>query len=234
MKSDFIHNITHELNTPISTIAVAVKNLGHESIMKSPQKLSDLAGVISRQNTRLQKMIDKVMKLSFLESNELGKNRTPVSAHQFLSGLLQDFRIRCENVSLTVSQDFTARKDTLFLDPFLFATALFNILDNAVKYSKEKPRIHVKTWDSGNSFFISVTDKGIGISKSAQKFIFDKFYRVTDGDLYATKGLGIGLYTSKTIIEAYEGRLTVSSRPGKGSEFVITLPMEKREIHVET
>ncbi|MBN1274453.1 MAG: HAMP domain-containing histidine kinase [Candidatus Aminicenantes bacterium] len=234
MKTDFINNITHELHTPLSTIAVATKNLKLKTVGENPQKLVDLAEVIERQNKRLQGIIDNVMKLSFFDKKEIADMRLEVDAHDLLAGLVRDFKVKYMERDLAVEENYRAKADGLSLEPSLFLTAVFNILDNAVKYTLETPRIRLHTWNDEKYFYLSITDNGTGIPRHAQKMIFEKFYRVPEGNIHKTKGLGIGLYTSRWIIEAHGGEITVSGKPEEGSVFTIKLPLERGARGIQT
>ena len=225
MKSDFINNITHELNTPISTIAVAAKNLKQKTVKNNATKLDSLAEVISRQNVRLQQIIENVMNISFMEKESLKLNKKKVNAHQLIAGVISDFQIQYEEKSLSVIKNYDAENDALCIDLYLFATAIFNLMDNSVKYNTNNPEIHVRTRSSGKHFILMIEDNGIGMKKEELKHIFNKFYRIAEGNPQGAKGLGIGLHTVRKIVEAHNGHITATSKPSQGSRFEIVLPI---------
>jgi len=174
---------------------------------------------IARQNTRLQDIIDQVMTNS-LGHEEIELNKEKITANRFLTTIVDDFTIAYPGVA--VSTDLTAQETELVLDKFHLTTAIVNVLENAVKYGCRN--IVVKTALANGRFTISIADDGIGIPKSKQSLLFDKFYRVEEGNLHNTKGLGLGLYYVHQIIKAHRGSINVVSDLGKGALFNITIP----------
>jgi two-component system, OmpR family, sensor histidine kinase VicK len=219
VKTDFINNITHELKTPLSTLAISTKILERKDIRENERHFNDLIATISRQNNRLQQLIDQVIDNSFGE-NELELQKEKISTEHFLTAIIDDFKIAHPNISITTL--FSAEKTTLLLDKFHLTTAILNVLENAVKYGCTA--ITIKTSLVNNQFNISIQDNGIGISKSKHSLLFDKFYRVEQGNLHNTKGLGLGLYYVDQIIKAHQGRITVASDIGKGAVFNLSFP----------
>ena len=226
MKSDFINTITHELNTPLSTITVAARNLKHEKIRSDPEALDHLSDVILRQNSRLQRMIESTMKISFLESAEATLDRESIRLNELLAGAASDLRTRFSGRELVVTETYQALQDEVLVDPALMMSAIFNLLDNAVKYSEGVPEIQIWTRNEGTSFLLGIADHGVGIERKHRSRIFEKFTRIASGGTHTVPGLGIGLFSARMIIEAHGGRITVSNRPGPGSEFIVALPTE--------
>lgn len=233
IKNDFINNITHELNTPISTIAVAAKNLKHTHIKNDPEKLDALAEVIGRQNTRLQKIIASVMELSVMKNERITPRKEEVNAHQLLAEIANDFRIKYEDLDVQIVEEYEAANDNLLLDTHLFTTAVYNIMDNSIKYNIDSPKIRIRTRNDDNNFILLFEDNGIGIRKEALKYIFDKFYRVPSGNPKLSKGLGIGLFVAKKIIEAHCGEIHATSKLKKGTRFQIILGINRMLDNVE-
>ncbi|MBW2962809.1 sensor histidine kinase [Mesonia aestuariivivens] len=223
IKTDFINNITHELKTPLATLGIAIKSLKNEHILKHPEALTNSLQIIDRQNERIQKLIDQVMNSS-LEAGHLQLNRQPINTFAYLNRVVEDFKLSQTKEELTIITSFQKETPSLFIDEFYFTTALFNFLDNAVKYNEADIRIHMTTKQIEDYFFIEISDNGLGIPKPAQKQIFEKFYRVSQGNLHTHQGLGLGLYYSKQIIIAHEGSLEVQSDIRKGSKFIIQIP----------
>ncbi|TVZ25826.1 phospho-acceptor domain-containing protein [Gillisia sp. Hel_I_86] len=226
IKTDFINNITHELKTPLATLGIATKGLKVKEIQNDPKAITHSLAIIDRQNDRIQKLIDQVMSNS-LHAESIPLQRTQVLARPYLEEVLEDFKMGLQHRKLTLKTDFFQKEVLLRLDKFYFTTALFNLLDNAIKYSEEPIEIMVKTTVDKNQFTIAIQDQGIGISKMAQKHLFDKFYRVPQGDVYVQKGLGLGLYYTQQIVKAHHGEISVESEPGKGSAFLIKIPLDR-------
>lgn len=219
IKTDFINNITHELKTPLSTLAISTKILERKDIRDNETHFNSLIATVSRQNNRLQQLIDQVLTHS-LGENEIELKKEKIITETFLSSIVSDFQMA--NPNITVTADFKTEKTTLFLDKFHLTTAILNVLENAVKYGSNT--IIIQTSIINNQFNISIQDNGIGISKSKHPLLFDKFYRVEQGNLHNTKGLGLGLYYVDQIIKAHQGTIAVMSDLGKGAVFNITIP----------
>lgn len=219
VKTDFINNITHELKTPLATLAISTKILERKDIRENEKHFNNLVATISRQINRLQKLIDQVLNNS-LEDNEIELQKEKINSEVFLNSIINDFKI--SNPSISISTEFRTIETSLFLDKFHLTTAIQNVLENAVKYGCDS--IIIRTSLSNNQFNISIQDDGIGISKSNHSLLFEKFYRVEEGNLHNTKGLGLGLYYVNQIIKAHQGTVAVISDLGKGAVFNISLP----------
>jgi two-component system sensor histidine kinase VicK len=219
IKTDFINNITHELKTPLSTLAISTKILERKDIRDNEKHFENLIGTISRQNNRLQQLIDQVLNHS-LGENEIELQKEKIISENFLNSIVGDFQMANPNIIITT--DFKTEKTTILLDKFHLTTAILNVLENAVKYGCH--HITIQTSIVNNEFNISIQDDGIGISKSQHSLLFDKFYRVEQGNLHNTKGLGLGLYYVNQIIKAHQGSITVISDLGKGAVFNIAIP----------
>ena len=216
VKTDFINNITHELKTPLTTLGISTKILERKDIRENEEQFNTILNTISRQNNRLQNLIDQVMANSLGESDiELQKEK--IIAESFLNTIVEDFKIAFPK--MIIETHFNTKETVLVLDKFHLTTAILNLLENAVKYGSST--IVIQTKLIKNQFNISIKDNGIGISKSKHSLLFDKFYRVEQGNLHNTKGLGLGLYYVNQIIKAHKGIIGVISDLGKGSEFTI-------------
>ena len=226
MKSDFINNITHEFNTPLNTIKVAGANLKNKQTNKSPEEVERLADIIIRQNNRLQKLIEDVMNASVLEEEKLSLNYADADICELVNTAVADIKIKYEESRIEFVIDSPAELKCL-CDEFQIMTAVYNIIDNAAKYSPENSKIEVEIKQDGKFVSLSVTDHGIGISVEDRKHIFEKFFRTRSGKFTSVKGLGLGLYFVKNIIDAHSGEIEVVSLPGKGSTFIIHLPADK-------
>ncbi|MDQ6530187.1 HAMP domain-containing sensor histidine kinase [Flavobacterium sp. LHD-85] len=218
VKTDFINNITHELKTPLATLGISTKILAQKSIRENEENFNAIVSTISRQNNRLQNLIDQVMANSLAE-NEIELQKEKIDAEDFLLSIVNDFKITFPKINLKT--DFQTEKTILVLDKFHLTTAFLNVLENAAKYGSNT--ITIKTKMVENQFSISFEDDGIGIAKNKQAFLFEKFYRVQQGNLHNTKGLGLGLYYVDQIVKAHQGSVNVISELGKGTQFTILL-----------
>jgi len=219
VKTDFINNITHELKTPLTTLSVSAKILGRKEIRENEEVFDSVIQTINRQQNRLHNLIDQVMTNSLGHAEiELQKEKTETNS--FLENIIGDFKI--SNPHVTIETHFEAANTVLTLDRFHLTTAMINVLENAVKYGCEN--IVLQTTLKNNQFVVSIQDDGIGIAKNKHALLFEKFYRVQEGNLHNTKGLGLGLYYVDQIIKAHKGKINVASEPGKGAVFTLSIP----------
>ena len=200
-------------------MSISTKILERKDIRENEKYFDNLVATISRQNNRLQQLIDQVLNNS-LEDNEIELQKEKIDPEVFLSSIINDFKI--SNPSIAISTEFKTTQTSLSLDKFYLTTAIQNVLENAVKYGCN--HINIRTSLVNNQFNISIQDDGIGISKSKHSLLFDKFYRVEQGNLHNTKGLGLGLYYVNQIIKAHQGTIAVISDLGKGAVFNISIP----------
>ena len=219
IKTDFINNITHELKTPLTTIAVSTKILQRKEIRDNDAAFDNVLSAISRQNTRLQGLIEQVM-TNTLGFDEIGLRKETVDIHNLLQKITGDFALAFPQVQITT--DLYAGQPQLKLDKFHLTTALLNVLENAVKYGCSN--IIISSSYAEQQFRIGIQDDGIGIDAHKHPLLFDKFYRIQEGNLHTTKGLGLGLYYAAQIIKAHSGHINVDSAIGKGALFTIRIP----------
>lgn len=219
IKTDFINNITHELKTPLTTLAVSTKLLSRPQVAANPEHFNGLLDTINRQNNRLQNLIDQVM-TNALGYNDIDLHKEKTAMPDFLNMIIADFHMAFPKVE--ISTNFGNTGATLHLDRFHLTTAITNVLENAVKYGCQN--ITVSSVLKNNEFCIAIQDDGIGISKKNQALLFDKFYRVEQGNIHTTKGLGLGLYYVEQILKAHKGSIQIVSDLGKGATFNLTIP----------
>lgn len=232
MKTDFINNMTHELKTPISTISLAGQMLNDDSIRKSPSSLKHLSEVITDESKRLRFQVEKVLQMSVFDNTGSALKFTDVNANNIISNVVHTFKIKVEKFGGSITSDLAASDSEIMVDEMQFTNVIFNLLDNAVKYKKEDigPILEISTRDlPDNRLEIKISDNGIGIKKEDLKRIFDKFYRVSTGNLHNVKGFGLGLAYVKKMITLFGGSITVESVFGVGSTFVITLPLTSKD-----
>ncbi|MBY0485957.1 MAG: HAMP domain-containing histidine kinase [Flavobacteriaceae bacterium] len=219
VKTDFINNITHELKTPLTTLSVSTKILERKEVQENEAIMNSVIETISRQNIRLQNIVDQVMNNSLgFEEIELQKEK--VKPNSLVKTILDDFHLAYPNVE--IKSELSTLELNLLLDKFHLTTAITNVLENAVKYGCQN--ITIKTEIKKDQFTISIQDDGIGIPKNKQPLLFEKFYRVEQGNVHNVKGLGLGLYYVDQIIKAHKGSIKVVSDLGKGSLFTISIP----------
>jgi two-component system, OmpR family, phosphate regulon sensor histidine kinase PhoR len=223
LKTDFINNMTHELKTPLSTITVAGKTLEMEQIRKNDEKILETARLIGKQSIHLNQLINMILEISMWERTQFELDKKPVDIEEVMNDITDFFRTGCGNCA-TLNRKYNFNGTKVDLDIVYFTTMVNNLLANAVKYSDREPEITIEGFTMDHNVMISITDNGIGINKTDQKHIFDKFYRASTGNIHKFKGLGLGLYYVKRIAQAHGGEVSVYSKPGKGSTFTITLP----------
>lgn len=225
IKTDFINNITHEFKTPLATLALATKMLEKEELKSQPETIESTIKTINRQSQRLQKLIDQVLDNS-LSANDIQLDKTPLKAADYINNVLDDFLFSVKDQHIELMRNINSDA-IIHIDKFYFTTALFNILENAIKYCQDDFKIHCKLSSTSTHFIISISDNGIGISEQHKKQIFDKFFRVDQNEVHNVKGLGLGLYYTNEIIKAHQGEIVIDSKLNKGSTFNIIIPLKQ-------
>jgi two-component system phosphate regulon sensor histidine kinase PhoR len=224
MKTDFINNMTHEFKTPVSTIALACEALTDNDIRNIEGVTENYIKIIRDENKRLGIMADKILQTAVLEKGKLKLNMEEVDIHRVLMDVIKNIAIQVEINDGTIFKDFQAVSPEIQADRVHLANVFYNLLENANKYSPKKPYIIVTTTNMDDAVEIAIKDNGIGISKSDQKKIFEKLYRVPQGDVHNFKGFGLGLSYVKAIVEKHNGHIRIDSEVGKGSIFTVHLP----------
>lgn len=227
MKNDFINNMTHEIKTPISTISLACEALGDKDIRKSESIYNSYIRVINEENQRLGKLTERILQAARLEKGQIILNKELISIHEIIKTALKNIQLQVEKKQGETIMDLKAENEILMADKDHLSNVIYNLLDNANKYSPQSPRILIETENSYSGLLISISDNGMGISKANQKKIFEKLYRVPTGNLHNVKGFGLGLSYVKAIVEAHSGKISLESELNKGSKFIIYLPLNK-------
>jgi two-component system phosphate regulon sensor histidine kinase PhoR len=225
VQKDFINNMTHEFKTPISTIAISCEVLMKPDIVNKPDKLLNYATIIQNENNRLKKQVENVLQLASLEKQDLKLNKEALNVNDLIRKVVKNFEINVKNANGQIFLHLDNQPVVINADAMHLTNLMYNLLDNALKYSKENPQIDIYTQNKKNGILIIVEDKGMGIPKNAQKQIFQKFYRVPKGDIHDVKGYGLGLSYVRIMIEAHKGNIRVESEEGKGSKFIVELPV---------
>ncbi len=231
IKNDFINNMTHELKTPISTISLASQMLQDESIFNTPKTIANISQVISQESKRLSYQVEKVLQTAIFNEGRLKLKFRKFGLNDLVSNVITSFELRVRNNKGTIHVVLDAADDRMEGDEVHITNVVFNLLDNAVKYSSGPPDISVSTESRNHSVVLSVADKGIGIPKEHQSQIFEKFFRVPTGNIHNVKGFGLGLSYVKKIVDAHNGKITVESSPNKGTRFSIYFPIDNNGKH---
>ncbi|MBD5177227.1 MAG: HAMP domain-containing histidine kinase [Bacteroidales bacterium] len=230
MKNDFINNMTHEFKTPISSISLAAQMLNDQTVRKSPTMLQQISTVITDETKRLRFQVEKVLQMSMFDRQKANLKIEDVDANLAIFNIVNTFKLKVANYGGTIEANLDAMDAIVEVDEMHFTNVIFNLLDNAVKYrSEERPLRLVVTSSniSDDSLRITVRDNGIGIKRDDLKKIFEKFYRVSTGNIHDVKGFGLGLAYVKKMITDLGGEISVESEFGHGTEFIITLPLSK-------
>ena len=233
MKTDFTNNMTHEFKTPISTISVASEMLMKEPVIKSPDKVLKYAHLIYDENSRLKLQVEKVLQVARLEQGKFKLKQSEIDIHEMLTELSQKMNVTISRREGSIRLRLNAATWHLFADKGHLTNVFHNLLDNADKYSTQKPEISISTRSNKRGVFIAIEDKGIGMAADQQKLIFKKFHRIPTGNLHDVKGFGIGLFYVRTIVEAHKGTITVKSEAGKGTTITIFLPLGNSDNSLE-
>ncbi|MBN1596718.1 MAG: HAMP domain-containing histidine kinase [Bacteroidales bacterium] len=229
MKSDFVNNMTHELKTPISTISLASQMLADKSIPDQSKNFDRISTMISEESKRLGYQVERVLQMAKFDQDKLNLNLKDVNVHELIESVISNFYIQIESKNGMLVPSLHADYDLVAADPVHFTNVVSNLLDNAVKYTTDSPEIFIETRNENNKILISVRDNGVGISRANQRRIFDKFYRVSTGNIHNVKGFGLGLSYVKKIVEMHGGIVSVSSEPGQGSVFSVSIPLKNNK-----
>ncbi len=225
MKTDFINNMTHEFKTPIATISLAADSIENPLVKNKPELISRYAKIIKEENERMLTQVEKVLQIAKVDKKEIELSISDVDIHEIITTAAEmaEFKAKSRNGSVTL--DLVATQTIVQGDEGHLSNIMHNLLDNAEKYSLENPTIHISTRDVKNGIEISVTDQGIGMHKDELRKIFEKFYRVSTGNVHDVKGFGLGLSYVKAMVDAHRGKITVESEEGKGSIFRVFIPL---------
>jgi two-component system phosphate regulon sensor histidine kinase PhoR len=221
IKNDFINNMTHEFKTPISTISLAVEVMKDNEVKKDSSKMSRYLNIIQDENRRLGTQVEKVLQMALLDKGEVKLRLGEVDVHETIEQVLTNLSVQIEQKNGIVNLELEAENPAIEADEVHLTNIIYNLLDNANKYSPENPVITIRTENAGNALKISILDKGIGMTKEQITRIFERFYRVPTGNLHDVKGFGLGLSYVKKMVESHNGQIFVESKLGEGSKFEI-------------
>jgi len=223
IKTDFINNMTHEFKTPIATISIAADSIVNSKVIIEPDRIRDFTRIIKEENNRMNTRVEQVLQMALLDSRDFKLKPVLTDMHRMILRAVEHYRLQIEKREGALITKFEASNAIVAVDEDHMRNVLMNLLDNANKYSGSKPEICVYTFNRGEKFFFGVEDHGLGMSVDAQKKVFDKFFRVTSGNIHNIKGFGLGLSYVKAIVMAHHGEISVQSEIGKGSRFEISL-----------
>lgn len=229
VKNDFINNMTHELKTPISTISLACEALNDVDICSDGKIKSNYVNIINQENQRLGLLVERVLKSATWDKTDLKLNRESFNLHDVIKNVADNINIQITSKSGVIYQKLTAENPVLKADKVHITNLIYNLLDNANKYSPKTPEITIETKNLREGILLSVSDKGSGIKKENISKIFEKFYRVPTGDVHNVKGFGLGLNYVKAIVDKHQGEIKATSEYGKGTKFQIYLPFDMNQ-----
>jgi two-component system phosphate regulon sensor histidine kinase PhoR len=227
IKSDFINNMTHEFKTPLATISLAVDALRNEKVMHDPEKSAYFTSIIKDENKRMNKQVETILQAALLDKQEVHLNLKRLSAHEMIRTAVNNIELPLQDKNGSISVELAAEQDLIMADEVHFTNLINSLLDNALKYSKENPFIRIHTSSGNQVLRIRIEDNGIGMSKETLSRIFEKFYRAHTGNIHNVKGFGLGLSYVKTMVEAHKGNIRVESILGKGSHFIVQVPLAR-------
>ena len=217
IKNDFINNMTHEFKTPIATISLATSAITKEKVLNDREQLLHFNAMIKSENDRMNKYVERILEQAKMDRHELHLCKEETDMNKLIQEAVGHFMLQVQNTGGKLECHFEVEHFILYVDQVHMLNVISNLLDNAVKYSLGAPEIEVYTRREGNERVIGVSDKGIGISKEAQRKVFKRFYRVPNGNLHNVKGFGLGLSYVKSIVELHNGQIRLISKKGKGT-----------------
>jgi two-component system phosphate regulon sensor histidine kinase PhoR len=228
LKTDFINNMTHEFKTPVSTISLACEALNDKDIKKSDELYQTYINIINEENKRLGLMAERILQSAALEKSDLVLHKELTDLHDVLTEVIRNIGIQIEIKDGQIIKDFRAMNSLIEVDRMHLVNMVQNLLDNANRYTPVRPQIVVATRDASDGVIFTIQDNGIGISKADQKRIFDKLYRVPEGNIHNFKGFGLGLSYVKTVVESHGGSIKLESELKKGTKFEVFLPQNHK------
>jgi two-component system phosphate regulon sensor histidine kinase PhoR len=219
IRTDLMNNITHELQTPIANISIASEVLRAGTGKMDEHKSLHYANIIYEENRRLKFQVEQVLQTALCEKGQLALIKTEVNVNTLVEEVIRNFQLRVQHRQGQLNCRLEATKPVVLADAFHLANIFYSLLDNADKYSPDKPDIVITTTNTLSGILIAIADKGIGIRRDVQRYIFDKFYRAGTGNMHDVKGFGLGLTYVQKIVQAHQGKISLTSEPHQGSRF---------------
>ncbi|MEO7769340.1 MAG: HAMP domain-containing sensor histidine kinase [Ferruginibacter sp.] len=230
IKNEFINNITHELKTPIATVNVAIEALRNFGGLQNPERTKEYLDISALELQRLSLLVDKVLKLSMFESREIALQKESFSILELVQEVMVSMKLQLDKQNTTSALEASGKNFIIEADKLHIASVIYNLLDNALKYSKENSHVIVHVLDQANYLELRVTDNGMGIPEEYKRKIFEQFFRVPNGDVHNIKGYGLGLSYVNHIVQRHMGFIEVETTPGKGSTFIIKIPFAEAPV----
>ncbi|HVW94547.1 MAG TPA: HAMP domain-containing sensor histidine kinase [Mucilaginibacter sp.] len=219
MKTDFINNMTHEFKTPVSTIMIASEALRDKEIAQDKSRVARLANIIYEENERLGSHIERVLNIARIEKNDFKLDKKPIDVNDMIAVAVDSMELKLQKNNAVITLQLDAENAIINADELHFSNVIYNLIDNAIKYSVNNPDITITTLNKNGQVVIRVADKGVGMSRDQQTKIFEQFYRIPTGNLHDVKGFGLGLSYVNTVVKRLNGIISVKSEKEKGSEF---------------
>ena len=227
IKNDFINNMTHEFKTPLATISLAVDALRNNKVIEDRTRMEYFSSIIKEENKRMNKHVETILQAALMDRQEVQLSKAPVHVHELIRDVISNYTLQLQEIEGRIELDLNSDNDLVNGDVVHMRNLISNLVDNAVKYSKENLVLKISSYNNSKNLVLKFEDNGIGMSKETVRRIFEKFYRAHTGNLHNVKGFGLGLSYVKTIVDAHEGRIKVESSPGKGSSFTLEIPRLK-------
>lgn len=224
VKNDFINNMTHELKTPLASISLAAASIEHPKVIGVPSEITRFVDVIKSEERRINAHVERVLDIAALDNRELKMDLDDVDLIKVIDQSISNTKLSLSASNGTISFEHVLDSALVSADEFYLVNVFTNILDNSIKYSKQNLDINVGLTETIRSYEIVITDNGIGMKKKSQKLAFDKFYREETGNIHTRKGFGLGLSYVKSIVEAHEGSVSLTSELSQGTTVIVTLP----------
>lgn len=225
IKNDFINNMTHEFKTPLSTISLAVDAMRNEKVLQDRSKMDYFSSIIKEENNRMNKQVETILQAALMDRQEVQLARRPMHVHEMLKEVVDNYKLQLLEKNATIEFQAAAKYDLVQADPVHFRNVLSNLIDNAVKYSTDNLVLKINSHNTSKNLVLRFEDNGIGMSKETVRRVFEKFYRAHTGNLHNVKGFGLGLSYVKTIVDAHHGKIRVDSTLGRGSTFIVEIPL---------
>ncbi|QSE98057.1 sensor histidine kinase [Fulvivirga lutea] len=223
IQKDFINNMTHEFKTPISTIALSADVLSDPNISSQPERIKNYTTIIKRENVRLKKQVERVLQMAGMDKDEIALKKEKTSLHKLINEAVEGIAAGNAGNKNRIQLQLNSANDNVEVDRLHVSNVIYNLIDNALKYCEQEPKIVISTESVKDKIWVTIEDNGIGISQDDQKKVFDKFYRVSTGNRHDVKGFGLGLSYVMQVVKAHKGSLKLMSELGKGSTFKFSL-----------
>lgn len=228
MQKDFINNMTHEFKTPLYTIMVSSDLLKKKEVFQNEELSREYLDIISQEAKRLKNQIERILKIASHEKDKFKLEKETFDIHKTIQKAAEVAQTLVSNSAGIIRFDLNADTPYFYGDKMHMENVLYNLIENAIKYCDKQPDIHIKTYNTKQHLYVEVKDNGIGIPEDKKRFVFDKFYRVPTGNTHNVKGFGLGLSYVKDIVKAHKGKIKIDSELGKGSTFVLILPLRQQ------